>query len=388
MRAAACLSFSAAAVWGVIASCAAHGNSAPDLSQDDAGADAPAGAPDALLTPNDDAPHSLLDAGCATATAPVKRDPIYMLMVLDGSGSMASDYKWAAIVPALEAFIDDLAASGDASFGLGLTVFSDTLDGTGGIGPYAKMDVPIAYVDATHAARLHARLDPARPKAETPTYAVLSGQYPLLEAFTPAPPLLASGKKVLVFMSDGVPFPDLDGTAKPKSIQLVKDELAKGLLTFSVGIGFTFPYDPQVYDPLFMAQIALAGGTATKDCMPDETKFAQNMCHFQITPGGNQSALQLEQEMLIAFDKIRATVTSCELTLDKSGPIDPALVNVVFTDARNVEQIIPESATDGWTYDDPRNPSKVILNGQACQDMKDNPRGRVIVVLGCRTITK
>jgi hypothetical protein len=159
-------------------------------------------------------------------------------------------------------------------------------------------------------------------------------------------------------------------------------------MTFAIGIGYTFPYDPQTYDPLFMAQLALAGGTAKKDCLPYETEFPDNMCHFQITPSVSQGADQLEQAMLIAFDKIRATVTSCELTLDKTGLTDPSLVNVVFTDANNVESVVPEDPKDGWTYDNPTDPTKVILNGQSCQDMKDNPRGKVVVVLGCKTITK
>src|SRR5262249_14448515 len=141
------------------------------------------------------------------------------------SGSMSGDHKWAAIVPAVEAFVDDLATQNDVSFGLGLTVFSDSLDQTNGAGPYTKLDVPIAYVDATQATALHARLDPATPKNETPTYQVLSGQYPLLETFAPTAPLLPNGKKVLVFMTDGVPYPDADGGAKPNSIQLAKDEL-------------------------------------------------------------------------------------------------------------------------------------------------------------------
>jgi von Willebrand factor type A domain len=376
----------AAAAWATFAGCS---RGTPAGFADDAGADAPAqGAVDAKFGPPEDAAYSLLEAGCATATAKVFRDPIYMLMVLDGSGSMADEQKWQAIVPALEAFVDDLADQNDVSFGVGLTVFSDSLDKTGGVGPYAAMDVPIAYVDSAHALSLRARIDPAKPNADTPTVSVLSGQYPLLEAFTPQPPLLPNGKKVLVFMSDGVPHPDPDGTAKAKSIQMVKDELAKNVLTFSVGIGYTFPYDPLLYDPLFMAQVALGGGTAPQGCNPTETKWAPNMCHFQITPVGGESALQLEQEMLIAFDKIRATVTSCELTLDKTGYVDPFLVNVVFTDAHNLEHVIVEDPKDGWSYDNPTDPKKVILNGQSCQEMKDNPRGRLVVVLGCKTITK
>jgi hypothetical protein len=195
---------------------------------------------------------------------------------------------------------------------------------------------------------------------------VLTGQYPILEGFTPVAPLLAGGKKVLVLMTDGVPYPDPDNTAKDKCVQAVTGEYAKAapagpVLTFAVGIGYTFPYDPNTYDPLFMAKIAVAGGTAAPGCVPYETKYAEQMCHFQITPVAGQNAVSLEQNLLIAFDKIRASVTSCELALDRTGLVDPTLVNVVFTDAHNLEVIVPADATDGWTYDDPKNsPTRTI----------------------------
>ena len=372
--------------------CAASGSTPTDVPPADAGADVDAAPPDAQLVQGDDA--AAIFSGCATAKAPIERDPIYMLMVLDGSGSMHDDFKWAAIIPALEGFIDNLNARKDVSFGLGLTIFSDSNDPTAGAGPYTKIDVPIAFVDDTQVAALKARLDAAQPQGQTPTYAVLSGQYPLLEAYTPAPPLLTQrGHKVLVLMTDGVPYPDT-ATQQPKCIDAAKAEFAKAapagpVTTLAVGIGQTLPLDPQVYDPLFMAQLALAGGAPNQPCDPNETLFESNMCHFQITPiSSSQSPIELEQEMLIAFDRVRARVTSCELTLDKSGTVDPSLVNVVFTDDTGTQQVVLEDPANGWTYDDPTSPTKVILHGKSCDALKANASGDVEVVLGCKTIVK
>jgi hypothetical protein len=113
------------------------------------------------------------------------------------------------------------------------------------------------------------------------------------------------------------------------------------------------------------------------------------MCHLQVTPvQGAQDPLILEQALRVAFDNIRSKVTSCELTLVKTGLVDPTLVNVVFTDANNTQQIVPEDPTNGWTYDDPNNPTKIVLHGQSCSDLKANPSGDVEVVLGCRTVVK
>src|SRR5258706_2037580 len=130
-------------------------------------------------------PSSVVGAACATATSAAARQPVYMLIVLDGSGSMSQDNKWYAVVPALEAFFSDLEQQHDTSFGVGLTVFSDTADPTNGSGPYTKADVPVRFVDATQSAYLRGRLNGASPNSLTPTVAVMSGQHPLLDAFTP-----------------------------------------------------------------------------------------------------------------------------------------------------------------------------------------------------------
>jgi hypothetical protein len=332
----------------------------------------------------------LLEAGCATATARAARQPVYMLIALDGSGSMDQENKWVAVVPALDAFFDDLKAKGDTTMGVGLTVFSDERDKTKGQGPYPKMDVPIQVVDAAQATALHGRIDTSGPKSVTPTLAVLQGQYPLLESFQPSGALAPGGKRVLVLMTDGNPFPHTQ-QQQPACISLAQAETAKGILTFAVGIGDLVPYDPTTYDPTFMGAIAKAGGTASAGCDPNETSNVSKMCHFQITPGG-KSAKQLEQDFLNAIDAIRGAVASCEFTLDKSGSngqnVDPTHVNVVYDDGNGGSGLIPEDGTNGWTYDDPNNPSKVILHGASCDQLKANPKGGIKIVLGCRSITK
>jgi hypothetical protein len=383
----------AVAALGLALGCAARGSANAGFIPEDAGVDASLPPHDAgLFTPSDEA-GAILGNGCATAKAPIERDPIYMLVVLDGSLSMKEDTKWDAIVPALEEFIDTLQSLHDRSFGLGLTIFSDTNDPTKGNGPYDTIDVPIAYVDAPQAIALKIRLGLAQPSGQTPTYSVLSGQYPLLQKFVPTAPLLTErGHKVLVLMTDGIPTPDT-AVQQPKCVQAVKDAFALTapggpITTLAVGIGHTFPLDQTVYDPLFMAQLALAGGAPNEPCAPYEIRYESNMCHFQITPLPSSDPTQLQLALMIAFDKIRSRVTSCELPLDKSGVVDPSLVNVLFTDAHNVERVVPEDATDGWTYDDAITPTKVILHGKACQNLKDNPSGDVEVVLGCKTIVK
>src|SRR5438132_5381456 len=52
---------------------------------------------------SDGATFSWLDSGCATATAETHKDPVYLLFIVDGSGSMMSDNKWTAESQALDA---------------------------------------------------------------------------------------------------------------------------------------------------------------------------------------------------------------------------------------------------------------------------------------------
>ena len=340
----------------------------------------------------DDQQLDVLSNGCATAEATAERRPVYMLMVLDGSGSMDLQQKWAATVPALSEVFDSLAKTADPSFGLGLTVFSDDNDKTDGDGPYPNVDVPIRVVDASQAALLKARITSTKPSSSTPTLKVLQGQYPALETFAPAAPLPANGKRVLVLLTDGVPD---DGAVEQKAVvKLAAEELKKTgasgpVATFAVGIGNVQPLDATTYDPRFMGELATAGGTANAACTAGETSDISKMCHFQVVPNG-KTAAQIRQELIDALNRIRGAALSCDYALEKSasGAVDPSKVNVSFTDASGKETVIPQSAADGWSYDNATAPTRVIVNGAKCDQLKGDTKGRVKIILGCKTVVK
>jgi hypothetical protein len=396
---------------GVIAACGGGGTDSGFGSDGtpDAGGGPPSGDGGGTFFPSGDGggstfgdgsappPPAPLDGGCATATATATRQPVYMLFVLDGSGSMREDNKWTAVVPALDAIFDDIQAQNDRSLGVGLIGFSDSNDGscTGGLfntctGPYpSKTDVPIAFVDKAQHDKLRARIDAAMPSGGTPTQAALTGGFGALEPFVATGALQPGGKKVLVLMTDGVPSGG--ATEQNACIAAAKTELAlpspKGpITTFAVGIG-VFPSTSKVtYDPAFMGALAQAGGAAPAGCNPSENADVSKVCHFQVTPNG-KTAAQITQDFIKAIDQIRGQVLSCEFALDKSvgGQVDPSKVNVVFVDKNGVSHPILQDGTNGWTYDDPASPKKVILHGQGCADVKGDPQGKVSIVLGCVT---
>ncbi|MFO0678350.1 MAG: vWA domain-containing protein [Polyangiaceae bacterium] len=331
-----------------------------------------------------------LTAGCATASASAERRAVTMLMVLDGSGSMDQQEKWNATVPALSEVFDSLATAKDPTFSLGLTVFSDDKDKTDGDGPYPNIEVPIKTVDATQAAALKARITGTKPSSSTPTLKVLQGQYAALEAFKS--PGATDTKRVLVLLTDGVP--DDGATEQAAVVKLAGDELKKTgpsgpISTFAVGIGNVTPLDPSTYDPRFMGDLAKAGGTANAGCVAGETTDVSKMCHFQVVPKG-KTAAQIRQELIDALNRIRGAALSCEYALQKSesGAVDPSRVNVIFTDASGKETVIPQSGADGWSYDNPQSPTRVVVNGAACNQLKGDAKGAVKIVLGCKTVVK
>jgi len=88
------------------------------------------------------------------------------------------------------------------------------------------------------------------------------------------------------------------------------------------------------------------------------------------------------------MDAIALSVQSCELTLNKTSPIDPSSVNVVYANGAGQESQIAKDAANGWTYDNEGNPSKVILNGTACTALKADAAAKVTIVIGCPTGTE
>lgn len=339
-------------------------------------------------------------ATCATAEATATRTPVYMLIVLDGSGSMDFDpqesdpldtsnmrgTKWLAARGALYAFWDQLVATPDNSFGVGFYLFSSSVTHS----PTA-VDVGIKVVDATQNAALKARVKPpVYPSSGTPLKQSIEGQMALLKSFTPAAPLEAGGKLVLVVMTDGVP----DGGSGDQT-SCVNDATAgfagtPQVTTFAVGVGNPTASTSD-YDEVFMGQLAVAGGAPAAGCTPgwnQSSPAGQIPCHFQITPG-TKTAAMIQAEFLAAIDSIRDTVTSCEFKLDKSGgTINPSEVNVVYTAGDGSQVTIPQDPTNGWTYDNPTDPSTVTLEGSSCSTLKADSKGTIKIVLGCVTQTR
>jgi uncharacterized protein YegL len=346
-----------------------------------------------------------LKNSCATASAEARRLPVYMQFIIDGSGSMdgfdgvgfipgereadplspgrQTGKKWIAVRGALQAFFDDLAAKPDPSFAVGMYLFSSTA-----VKPPTAVDVPIKLVDMAQATALKTRLaPPVFPNGGTPLCGSIDGQLAILKAYKPTAPVQTGGKYVLVAMTDGIPTDTK--TACLASVTAAKTGTPP-VATFAVGVGNEDADPATVYDEVFMKDLANAGGTAVPGCNPSwgNADKTGKPCHFQITPG-TKTAVQIKADFLAAINAIRDAVASCEFPLTRppgSGAIDPANVNVIMTTG-GVDKTIPQDAKDGWTYDDPVNPTKVFLHGKACDALKADPAAKIKIVVGCKTVT-
>jgi hypothetical protein len=292
--------------------------------------------------------------------------------------------KWLAARGALTAYFDSAAAAADNRIGVGMFLFDGR---THDDAPWA---VKPAAMSAEQTAALKATVLPPEFATEggTPLRAALTSQTALIRAFTPELPLQPGGKRVLVLMTDGTP-----GDCGANRQNCVDDVVAMHLgdpaiTTFVIGIGDVDDDEGSVYDEKFLSRLANAGGAAPVGCNPDwdgQNPNGTQACHFQVTPGEKTSD-QIRDEMVAAFTQIAAKVQSCELTLNKTSPIDPSKVNVIYKDKNGQETQVP-AGDNGWSYDNPQDPSKVILSGTSCDQLKADPDASVRIVIGCPTGT-
>jgi hypothetical protein len=334
------------------------------------------------------------DAGCATATATAtaKPQPVSMLFILDGSGSMNQDNKWTAVTAALTNIFNDMASKNDPGLFAGINVFSDQNDPTGGLGPYPSTpDVPIAQVNTAQATALEARFNPSQPGGGTPTGTALQGSYAELEAFSGGG---ANAKKVVILLTDGVPsgFDQCATTSNASNpcMTMAAGELAKAapagpIETFAIGVGVYPSTSPKNFDPAFLGYLAQAGGSGPASCNPAENAAgATDLCYFEVDPSGSSTATQTAFENAINAIRGQVVTLSCTFALDlksDAGAIDPSKVNVTVNGTT-----VPQDPKNGWTYDNPNNPTSVTLHGTSCAEVTSTQTATVSIVLGCATV--
>ena len=200
------------------------------------------------------------------------------------------------------------------------------------------------------------------PRGLTPTAPALQGA---IDAATTRAIAHPDHAVAVVLATDGVPTEcDPQDTAQIAAIAAAAANATPPILTFVIGIG----------NVAGMNEIAFAGGT--------DQAYVINV--------GNAG-----EQFLQALNDIRGSLLACEFDMPEPdmGEIDIDLVNVQLTPEGGMKQTIPQvssagecSAAGGWYYDDPVNPSRIILCPQTCEEVKALSMATINIVLGCKTV--
>jgi von Willebrand factor type A domain len=313
--------------------------------------------------------------GCSETKSEILRVPVVIEFAVDDSGSMDLDGKWVAARDALMGAFEDMNKTGDPGVFIGLLLWSDIIDETVDPGPIAD---PAHYNDLVDV------IDTSGPPGgSTQMLKGLTAAYKAVQTFTPPAGFVPDQvNRAVVFVSDGVPDSASDKTACPQlAAQKLAEQPPKGpILTFSVGIG-PFP-GGSGYDPALMSRIAQSGGTGPAGCNPTSL-FAADLCHFQVTPSASNTAAT-KQALIDAINKIRAATMSCEFTFTRTENSDLGNVKVQVTDQEGNVVDVPKDDENGWSFDDPDDPTKVILHGESCSATSGTVSANVNVILGCK----
>jgi hypothetical protein len=116
--------------------------------------------------------------------------------------------------------------------------------------------------------------------------------------------------------------------------------------------------------------------------------------------GGTDSAIlvstsNVEAEFAAALQKVRGDSIPCEYELPPQlleGEVTIGFVNIQITPGDGSEKYLvpydPNCAGEGWKYDDPENPSAIILCPATCDTVRQDFGAAIRILLGCATVVK
>jgi hypothetical protein len=316
--------------------------------------------------------------GCAAANEQAELSPVYLVFLLDQSGSMGDGQngdrtkKWDPVTAAMKSFFSDPESSGITA---SLSTFPLNKNKT--MGAASQKTPPdcsaAAYVtplvtpttlpnDKTFADAITS-LEPPNEYG-TPTFPGLSGTITYAESLLSED---ASRKVAIVMVTDGEPFAcgnqgnNIDNTA------MAAAEVADHIPTYVIGVA-------EASDNLAdLNQIAIGGGTDAAFIVdvkqPEETRTA----------------------LLDAINLIRGKAISCEIQIPPPPAgkrFDKDSVDVQFT-PDGAASVPLKYGTDcsgdtGWRYDDEAAPTRIELCDSACSTVKADPKGKLDVVFQCK----
>jgi hypothetical protein len=302
------------------------------------------------------------DAACGLITEQAKSTPLDLYIAFDRSSSMAGN-KWDSAKLGLTAFVNDPDSAG---IGVALNFFPlENTPTTCNQFEYQPPKVDFAPLPG-NAKPITAAMAAASPSGfSTPIYPALGGAILAAKAYAQSN---AGHLAAVLLVTDGAPQgpAPMCGSVNPEDPKVIADLAAAGvsygIKTFVVGL-------PGVSTAI-ANQIAVAGGTDSAILV---------------------GSFDVQTEFQKALAKVRGEALPCEYQIpDKveGGDVNPGDVNVLYTPKGGNASVLPQDVKcndQGWKYDDPVKPTKIIFCPASCQTLKTDFGAKVQILLGCKT---
>ena len=324
-------------------------------------------------------------SACVSEVAGATLTPTNLVFMYDRSGSMGAtpsfdpNQKWIPVGEGMKAFFADPYSK---TLRASLQFFPDgdlpdppgPADAQRDVNEVCDFDYATPKVALTSAsdASFVTAIQTTQPQGGTPTVPALKGAIAYAETTLADRP---GEKTVVVFVTDGEPGFMINGSFVPgcqhitntveEASSLAQAAQAKGITTYVIGVGPSLDK---------LNSIAAAGGTtsALMVNISDPSKVAG-----QIRDGLND---------------IRKREASCDFAMPappEGETLDPYAVNVVLSKTDGSQSVLGYSKecsdAGGWRYDDVKNPSRIMLCGNSCNDVKAEADGKVSIAFGCKT---
>lgn len=320
------------------------------------------GGPDGALGDGGDADAAV----CATVAAQATLTPVNLVVMYDQSGSMGDTnespsfdpaLRWIPVGQAMKAFFTDPQSAGLAA---ALTFFPN-LANSCVAADYANPEIARTPLPA---AVFSTTLDAHAPKGDTPTRAAALGAIAQAQAIAAARP---TEKTAIVLVTDGEPYgcninDATQSNAEALAVAAEVQKVAATIPTYVVGVG------PSVTN---LDAVASAGGTTA----------------LKVQVG---NATTTTQQLLTAMAAIRGALVACDFDVPvppDGRQLDYGKVYVELASPGKPKETVGYSGDcatgQGWHYDSPKDPKKVLLCPATCDAVKAQAGGLVTVAFAC-----
>lgn len=316
-------------------------------------------------------------AACRTGTAQAESVPLYLVLLLDRSGSMCeyvpsnrnirdcgnTDSKWQQMRAALYGFFTSPQSKG-INVSLVAFPYADQGDICGSNHYVTPSAAAIQLPDLQNTLMAAVDSNPSTGGGQTPTLSALTGG---IQVAGNIKSYLGSGLgKVAVLMAtDGLPEGQCNDSGNIQASANLAASVSGAVPTYVLGVGGELGA---------LNTLAQAGATGNA---------------FIATTGNPAS---VGQQVTDALNKIRTAALGCEYAVPaapQGKTLDPAAVNVEYTSGTGHATVpyTKDCASGvGWQYDNAAAPKSIRFCASTCGQVSADPSAKIDIVFGCETV--